>query len=77
MSTLRPGTDREEEESADWTLPPVMKVLPHATVPGTDRDAVVVRFGNGARLRYAEAGPDAGLLSGGCLSGVWQTRTSA
>lgn len=35
------------------------RILPHATVPGTDRDAVVVRFGNGARLRYAEAGPDA------------------
>lgn len=35
------------------------RILPHATVPDTDRDAVVVRFGNGARLRYVEAGPDA------------------
>lgn len=34
-------------------LPAVERVRTQARVPGTDRDAVVVRFANGARLRYS------------------------
>jgi hypothetical protein len=59
MARLRSGAGADGDPGDD-PLPPVTKVLTHATVPGTDRDAVVVRFGNGARLRYAEAGQDDG-----------------
>jgi hypothetical protein len=59
MARLRSGAGADGDPGDD-PLPPVTKVLTHATVPGTDRKAVVVRFGNGARLRYAEAGQDDG-----------------
>lgn len=43
-----------EEQTDPTALPPIVRVRTQATVRG--RDAVVVRFGTGARLRYVDTG---------------------
>jgi len=46
------GDEPTPDEADDAALPPVVRVRTQATVRG--HDAVVIRFGTGARLRYVE-----------------------
>jgi len=48
------GATSDEREADAAALPPIVRVRTQATVRG--RDAVVVRFATGARLRYVDTG---------------------